>query len=151
MLDNSRDVRVVAAGGGEALDIFGGTLVLKADGGTVPVMLGEQTAPPGYFVPPHRHAVDDEMFYVLEGEITLLDGVSERLAGPGSCVTLPAGSLHGFRNDGATAARFLVICRPGVQAAEMFRHFDRAGKAAPGGLAPPEIVGIAAAYGVSMG
>jgi hypothetical protein len=33
----------------------------------------------------------------------------------------------------------------------MFRHFDRAGRAAPGGLMPPEIGAICAQYGVNMG
>jgi hypothetical protein len=42
-----------------------------------------------------------------------------------------------------------VIAQPGVQLAEMFRHFDRAAKRAP--LEPADIMAIAAEYGVSFG
>jgi hypothetical protein len=43
------------------------------------------------------------------------------------------------------------MARPGLQALEMFRHFDRAGRAATGGLTPSDIAAICAQYGVSMG
>ena len=33
--------------------------------------------------------------------------------------------LHGFRNDSDRTVRLVVAATPGVQAAEMFRHFDR--------------------------
>jgi hypothetical protein len=59
------------------------------------------------------------------------------------------GTLHGFRNDSKRVVKLLVIAKPGVQAAEMFRHFDRAAKKAP--LGPPDIEAIAAAYGVHFG
>ena len=38
-----------------------------------------------------------------------------------------------------------------AQAAEMFRHFDRAGRETGRPLAPEEIVAIAGQYGVSFG
>jgi hypothetical protein len=57
--------------------------------------------------------------------------------------------LHGYRNDTAETAKLLVIAQPGVQLAEMFRHFDRAAKKVP--LEPSNMVAIAAEYGVSFG
>jgi hypothetical protein len=53
---------------------------------------------------------------------------------------------HGFRNAADAPARMFVVLTPGVQGLEMFRHFDRAGRAAR--LQPEDIVGIAAQYGV---
>ena len=47
--------------------------------------------------------------------------------------------------------RLIVVATPGLQAAEMFRHFDRATKAAGVPLAPPQIVAIAGEYGVRFG
>jgi quercetin dioxygenase-like cupin family protein len=145
--------QVVPPAQGEVLDVFGATMVVKADPAALGVFLVEQTVPPGYCVPPHLHEVDDELFYMLEGELTLLDasgGEAGRI-GPGATARLPHGKVHGFRNDGAAPARCLVLARPGLQAAEMFRHFDRAGRAAgAAGLAPPEIVAICAQYGVRM-
>jgi mannose-6-phosphate isomerase-like protein (cupin superfamily) len=144
-------VGVLVADEGEALEVFGATMVVKAEPGSVGLFLGEHLTPPGFFVPPHVHGEDTEVFHILEGELTVFDGTAERRLGPGATATLPAGSRHGFRNDTEVRVRFLVMASPGVQSLEMFRHFDRAGRAAPGGLTPPEIVAICAQYGVQMG
>ncbi len=133
------------------LDVFGARLVVKVDPAAMGFMLADQVVPPGYFVPPHIHHGDDEVFFMLEGELTLLDGSGERRLSPGGTAHLPAGSLHGFRNDTGAPIRFLVALRPGLQGIEMFRHFDRAGRVAAGGLTPPEIVAICAECGVTMG
>ena len=130
----------------ETLDVMGAPMIVKHDAG---LFLAENPIPPGYFVPPHRHADDDEMLYVIEGELTLIGETGESKAAAGSCVKFERGMLHGFRNDTADTVKLLVIAQPGVQAAEMFRHFDRAGRKAP--LTPPDIVAIAAEYGVQFG
>lgn len=130
----------------ETLDVLGAPMIVKREAG---FFLAEHPVPPGYFVPPHRHADDDEMLYVMEGELTLIDEAGERKAGAGSCLQFTPGMLHGFRNDTAGTVKLLVIAQPGVQAAEMFRHFDRAAKKGP--LAPPDIVAIASEYGVQFG
>lgn len=145
-------VAVLAAGEGELVDVFGAPMVVKLDPALHGAFLAEQVAPPGYLVPPHIHAEDDEAFVILEGTLTLFDGSGERTAGPGETVRLPRGSRHGFRNAGPAPARFLVMAMPGRQLLAMFREFDRAAKAAgPAGLQPPEIVRICAAHGVTMG
>jgi len=151
MSQTSGDIHIIPPSGGEALNVFGGAMIQKSDGGDFPLFLAEHPIPPGYVVPPHVHERDDEAFYLLEGELTLLKPSGEVRVGPGTCVLLPRGSVHGFRNDTGSVVRFLVLCNPGIQAAEMFRQFDRAGHAASAGLSPAEIVGIAAQYGVHMG
>jgi uncharacterized cupin superfamily protein len=130
----------------ETLDVLGAPMIIKSKAG---LFLAEHPIPPGYFVPPHRHADDEEVLYVMEGELTLIGEAGESKAGAGSCLQFGRGTLHGFRNDTNGAVRLLVIAQPGIQAAEMFRHFDRAAKTAP--LAPPDIVAIAAEYGVRFG
>jgi quercetin dioxygenase-like cupin family protein len=146
-----KDVGTLEAGAGEVLEVFGARMVMKADPVLHGLFLGEHVIPPGFLVPPHRHAEDDEVFFVLEGELTVFGASGERRIGQGATAQLPAGSRHGFRNDTAEMVRFLVMSRPGLQSLEMFRHFDRAGRAAPDGPTPPEIVAICAQYGVSMG
>ena len=71
----------------------------------------------------------------------------ETVVATNACVKLPRGLPHAFRNASA-ACSVLVVLTPGVQALEMFRHFDRAGRAAP--LAPEDIVAIATQYGVTF-
>jgi hypothetical protein len=74
---------------------------------------------------------------VLEGELTV--------SGP-HCVELPRGVSHGFRNATELPAPVPVVLSPGVQALEMFPHFDSAGRASP--LTPQEIGSIVAQYRV---
>ena len=108
--------------------------------------MARSTSLPGYGVPTHVHNADDEFFYILEGELAVIGPEGERTAGAGACVKLPRDIPHGFRNATDKPARMLVILSPGVQALEMFRHFDRAGRKAQ--LAPEAIVSIAGQYGV---
>lgn len=131
---------------GETLSILGAPMLIKSDGATSGVFVAEHVIAPGYGVPLHVHERDEEMFYILDGELTLADGQSERRAGKGSFVSLPRGLPHAFRNVGDADVRFLVITSPGVAAAEMFRHFDRAGSPPP-----QEMSAIAAQYGVLIG
>jgi 5-methylphenazine-1-carboxylate 1-monooxygenase len=64
------------------------------------------TFPPETFVPPHIHPNQDEYVYVLEGELTLVTGDGDHVAGAGDLVRLPMGKPHGlFNRSGGT-----VLC-----------------------------------------
>lgn len=130
----------------ETLDVMGAEMIVRRDAG---MFIAEHPIPPGYFVPPHRHDHDEETLLVMEGELTLIGEGGETKVGPGTCRTFERGQLHGFRNDTDGTVKLLAIASPGVQLAEMFRHFDRAARKAP--LTPPEIMAIAAEYGVRFG
>ncbi len=142
-------IRLVPPGAGEKLDVLGSTMTVKSDGQGGP-FLAENLLPPDHEVPLHRHEEDDEIFYILDGVLTVTGADGEYRAGPGSTVCLPRGSRHGFRNDMDSAVRILTICGPGVAAANMFRQFDRERKAS-GSLQPSRIVAIAGSHGVQMG
>lgn len=59
----------------------------------------------------HWHSAEDEMVYVLEGEITLVEGATESLMLPGDAATFRAGVSvgHFFENRSAQATRCLVV------------------------------------------
>jgi uncharacterized cupin superfamily protein len=145
MFDAGKTISIVAPDGGEAINVLGAAMIVKSESGA---LVAEHIVPPGYFVPPHSHDHDDEMFFMLDGRLTLLDGAREIAIGPGETAKFERGALHGFRNDTDGDVRFLVVCTPGVRAAEMFRHFDRAARNAP--LTPDALVGICAQYGVRI-
>lgn len=130
----------------EMLDVGGTPMIVKRDAG---LFVAEHLVPPGHFVPPHRHAHDEEMFYLIEGELTLIGETGESKAGTGSFLPFARGVLHGYRNDTTETVKLLVIAQPGMQLVEMFRHFDRAAKKAP--LEPSDMMAIAAEYGVCFG
>ena len=156
MLDNvqgtaaTATVSVVRPEDSEVLDVFGGAMIVRSAGGADRPFVAEHAIPPGYMVPPHLHEGDDEYFFVLDGPLTIWSEGGEQELAPGAFVSLPRGVRHGFRNASETTVRFLIVAWPGIQSTELFRHFDRAGRAAPGGLTPPEIVAICAQYGVRM-
>lgn len=61
---------------------------------------------PGQSVPLHRHEHKDESFDVIEGNGVILVGDRQVQARPGALVFVPAGTLHGLRND--TTQRWLL-------------------------------------------
>lgn len=147
MQDRREKVRVVSAEAAPTLDVFGATLSVLADGSNMAMVAGEHTVPPGYGVPLHVHAVDDELFYMLDGALTVTGPQGEMTVQAGACVQLPHGIPHAFRNGTQAPARFLAILRPGLQALAMFRHFDAAAGAAAV-LTPQDIASVAAQHGV---
>lgn len=70
-------------------------------------------APRSFGAPPHRHAHEDEFFYVLEGQLQFIDRETVINAATGSLITLPRGHLHGFWNASDLPAKLLLIVTPG--------------------------------------
>ena len=71
------------------------------------VLMPAEAAPPL-----HIHHKEDEVNYVLEGELTMRCGDRTWECGPGSFVFLPRGVPHAFR-PGPSGARMLAIVTPG--------------------------------------
>jgi quercetin dioxygenase-like cupin family protein len=110
---------VSAQGAGPDLVFLGTPTRLRATAAQTGGALGliEEVLPPGFESPYHVHAVEDESFYLLEGEMTFVygrRGEEEALrAGPGAFVFLPRGIPHGFRAEGPSPARVLLLVTPG--------------------------------------
>ncbi len=62
---------------------------------------------------PHFHRTITESFYVLDGHVTIYDGKGWVKCGAGDYVHVPAGGLHGFRNEDGPA-RMLLHFAPGA-------------------------------------
>ena len=109
----------------------------------------EHTLGPGLLgAPPHRHAREDELSYVLEGTLTVWrDGVTTE-AGPGAVVRKPRGEWHTFWNAGATPVRFLEVISPPAFA-DYFRELA-ALIPSRGSPDPAEIVALAGRYGLEF-
>ncbi len=84
--------------------------------------------PPGWRLPAHRHAAEDETIHVLAGEFEMdVGGEALRLVA-GETVHIPRGVVHSGGNVGAEVGRRLVLFSP----AGMEGFFLEAGSAAPG-------------------
>jgi uncharacterized cupin superfamily protein len=59
----------------------------------------------------HWHAKEDELVYVLAGELVLVEDEGETILGPGDSAAWPAGVRHGHHliNRSSSEARFLVV------------------------------------------
>ncbi|PJE94428.1 cupin domain-containing protein [Streptomyces carminius] len=115
-MDSQQHVRVshVPAGGGPAYWVYSDLDTFKATGedtgDTLTVV--ETVILPHAGPPPHIHHRENEFFYVLEGEMEVLDRDRKFPVGPGDFVNMPQGTLHAFRNSGDTDARILLLFAP---------------------------------------
>lgn len=75
--------------------------------------LWEAIVPPGGGPPPHLHRLEEEGFYVLEGNVTVYAEGREIEAERGSFVHMPRGSKHWFRNNTDCNAKMLILVAPG--------------------------------------
>jgi quercetin dioxygenase-like cupin family protein len=89
--------------------------VLRATAQTTNGAFGliEQRMPPGFASPYHTHHLEDEAFYVIEGEMAIVCGGQWIMAGPGTYVFGPRNIAHGFKLLGDSPARMLLLCAPG--------------------------------------
>ena len=62
----------------------------------------------------HFHRTFSESFYVLDGSPSFFDGATWAESAPGFFLYVPPGGIHGFRNDGAAPATFLILFSPGI-------------------------------------
>jgi len=90
--------------------------LLRATGQTTNGAFGlvEQTMPPGFASPYHTHRLEDEAFYVLDGEMAFVSDGNWTIAGPGTFVFGPRNIPHGFKVIGDAPARMLLLCAPGA-------------------------------------
>lgn len=77
--------------------------------------LFELTVPPAANVPPpHSHANNDEIVYVLEGTLRYTVGSDTRDLTPGQSMQTPKGTAHAFSNPFDRIARALIILSPDI-------------------------------------
>lgn len=93
--------------------------------------------------PLHRHTLEDEYSFVLEGRVGALLGEEEVFGEVGDLIFKPRGQWHTFWNAGDVPARILEIISPGGFE-EAFRELAALGDE----LDPTAIAAIAARYGV---
>ena len=102
---------VLTKGEGRTIWLLGDLLTLKLTGEALSVT--ELTAFPQNGPPPHIHLREDESFWVLDGEFSVLLGERTLTAGPGALVHIPKGTLHTYKNTGSTPGRMIVMLTPG--------------------------------------
>lgn len=124
-------------GDGITLDVLGAPIRVQSSGDAHQMFFADHPVPAGYQVPLHVHLDEEELFYIIDGEITLMSAHGEAIAGPGTFVHLPRGVAHGFANRSGKAAHMLVITPAGGALQGVFKGLDAAARA--GTLGPESI------------
>ncbi|MEJ7812347.1 MAG: cupin domain-containing protein [Gemmatimonadaceae bacterium] len=125
------------------------TAYLAEDGTGGAYALIEHTLAPGLLgAPPHRHAREDELSYVLEGTLTVWRDGAVAEAGPGAVVRKPRGEWHTFWNSGPGPVRFLEVISPPAFAG----YFRELAALMPARGAPDlaTVAALAGRYGLEM-
>jgi len=103
----------LGAGEGKTISVLGDSYTYKAvkeeTGGAYALIEGVVV---GDGPPPHIHATEEEAFYVLEGELSVLLGERSMTATAGAFVLVPRGTVHTFSKAGTPSAKILIIISP---------------------------------------
>ncbi|WCD91383.1 hypothetical protein KPP03845_300038 (plasmid) [Streptomyces xanthophaeus] len=132
---------IVQAGQGHKLVTKAQEVTFKAtseEGSSISIF--EVVVPPGFDVGAHVHTESQEFFYVLEGELELLcfepterttdtwhhwesaDGQRVVRVGAGSCMFVPPGTPHAFRNPGDVPTKMLFQSYPSPEHEHYFEE-----------------------------
>ena len=118
------DVRVVEPGTGHTVPFLDGAVMsFLARGSDTDelVSVWEFTLPAGGVgPPPHIHHGHDELFYVVDGSLTVFTSGEPVEVSAGSMVIVPKGAQHTFANPGSTAMRMVGTFSP----ARFEHYFD---------------------------
>ncbi len=83
----------------------------------------------------HRHHETDEIWYILDGQLTFRIGSQQLQAEGGTYVVVPRGVVHGLVNTSPDPVRYLLMLTPG----RMAGYFEELGAlidATPAGTPP---------------
>ena len=123
------------------------TRLTSAETGSISIV--EHVFSPGALVPPHIHTLEDEISYVVSGEIGFRSNGKEVSLAAGGYIVKPRGELHSMWNAGNSPARMIEIISP----AGFEKYFVELAEAvaAAGRVPDPSIMGaIAGRFGLSF-
>jgi mannose-6-phosphate isomerase-like protein (cupin superfamily) len=134
------DPFVIQPGEGETVAMGESQIQIKLNSGNTDgaLYLGETTIAPGFEGPaPHIHERMHDIFYVLEGTLTLHLADGEVDAGPGALACVPPGNRHTFSNRTEAQVRLLNLFSP----AGLEGYFSELAEAIAAGREPgPELM-----------
>lgn len=123
------DYFVVARGESRSprTSVLGGQLLVKVSGrdtdGAYSVF--EIPTAPLSGPPLHFHEIENEWFYVLEGEHDFQIGSERFRVGPGASVAAPRHVPHTWLNVGGSPGKMLAIAQPAGQLEQFFAEFAK--------------------------
>ncbi|MBE14737.1 MAG: cupin domain-containing protein [Dokdonia sp.] len=144
----AKNPKIIKDSDGESLFVIGDQMQLKLDAtdtdGLFTVI--ESQSDPGMSIPMHVHKNEDEMFRVLEGQVSITVGGETTILSAGDTAFAPRNIPHSWTNTGDKPLKMILTAVPsGIET--MFRELD---KLPPGPPDFPKVAAICARYGVSF-
>jgi mannose-6-phosphate isomerase-like protein (cupin superfamily) len=95
---------------GQVLQVLGDRVTVKLPSGRSPhgMSIVDVVVPPGSGTPCVTHDKEEEVYFLLEGELLMHTPTERHHLHPGDLVHLPPLTPHGYRNPGEQPARFLA-------------------------------------------
>jgi quercetin dioxygenase-like cupin family protein len=103
----------------------------------------EMRASAGRGIARHVHELEDEVVYVLEGELTFYVGEEVHRAGPGSCLVLPKGIEHSYVVESGQARLLVTVTPAGLEG--LLEDVNRTGR-----VDVERLITVAARYGITI-
>src|SRR5215813_13822692 len=112
----------------------------------------EFLAPKNFGPPLHRHDAEDELFYILDGDLWLSCGDAEAVRGTGAVAWLPRGLPHTFQVRSETARVFVVTTPSGFErfVATLGRPTDSVELPEPSEVDPAHIAEVCAQFDIEV-
>jgi|SRR5689334_20227229 len=118
--------KVVSSNEGTAFNILGHVVTVKLhnwDGNGNYVF--ELISPPGSGIPPHVHKNEDEIVYILEGQLEAMIGGEVFQVNPGDCLNFVRNVPHGYTNKGKINTKTFWCISPGRGFEEFFNEVSQ--------------------------
>lgn len=112
----------------------------------------EFVGPRGFGPPLHRHDHEDELFYVVDGEVWFGCGEDEAVHGVGATIWLPRGRAHTFQII-SDEARVFQITTPGQFdrfVAALGTPIDSTALPEPEEIDPEHVAKVSAQFGIEI-
>jgi len=103
-------MNVIRSNEGRLVQVLGDQVRIKVGSAASPhgMAIVVVEVPPGSGTPCVTHAKEEEVYFLLEGELFMHTPTERHTLQPGDMVHLPPGAPHGYRNPADTTARFLA-------------------------------------------
>jgi quercetin dioxygenase-like cupin family protein len=149
MSTSSQGAKIVSSVQGKQQNVLGDNqrvlLTGEDTGGSYALI--EDFNPPGMGIPLHLHRNEDEMFYVVDGQVEFQVSGEVVRASAGATVHMPRNTPHAFTIIGDVPAKMLIMLIP----AGLERYFEELSQLPPN--EPPDmeqVVAISARYGIEF-
>ena len=116
----------------------------------------EVSLAPGMAVPRHTHTREDEVYFVLAGELEATVGDETFVLGPGDTLLAPRDIPHELRNSGNVENHYLLIFSPSgfeefMMATAVPAPDNAVAPTEPPAVAVENVLELAASYGILFG